>query len=156
MALAGSNQAQVMVGTETKSSGLSQFNIYRGFDDVIYAFPNLSANEIISYYQSVAPLAGAIQRLAYAVAGLPIGLYNKQTDERVKDHPVLDLLRYPNADNQKTFRDLLRDLIIWKTLEGDAFLLLTGDLDTVVNNEAADSFFYRCRLAPELKERHHF
>lgn len=128
MALAGSNQAQVMVGTETKSSGLSQFNIYRGFDDVIYAFPNLSANEIISYYQSVAPLAGAIQRLAYAVAGLPIGLYNKQTDERVKDHPVLDLLRYPNADNQKTFRDLLRDLIIWKTLEGDAFLLLTGGL----------------------------
>lgn len=118
-------------GIQTKSAlpYFAPYSVYRGMDDSVWSFANFSVAEIIENYKTVAPLAGAINRLAYSVSGLPIGLYDRLKDEVVKEHAVLDLLRYPNADNQKTMRDLFRDLTIWKVLEGDAYLLITGQVN---------------------------
>lgn len=96
-------------------------------DGVIYSLKMAQGHKLITFYEAVSPVNGALTRLAGAVSGIPIMLVDKNSNTRVKKHPLLDLLEKPNNHFQKTKRDLFRDLTIWKILEGDAFLVATGN-----------------------------
>lgn len=122
--------ADLVVQKKGWANDLSAFSIYMGSSGSVYAIRNLSPGEIILYYKSVAPLAGAIDRLAQAVGSLPIALIDTDTDEVKKKHPLLTLLRYPNADRQKTGRDFLRDMTLWKVLEGDVYMVISAMSET--------------------------
>lgn len=82
---------------------------------------------IISQYTTIAPLNTAVDMIANAVGSLPIILVRKKDSVEIDSHPVLDLLNHPNNEEQKTRHDLLRDITIWKIIEGDAYVsLLSG------------------------------
>lgn len=98
-------------------------------DGVIYSLKMANNNNATRFFESVAPVNGAVRRLAEAVSGLPIMLVNKTDNTRIEKHPFFDLLAQPNNHFQKTKRDFFRDLVIWKVLEGDAFTVLTGNVN---------------------------
>jgi HK97 family phage portal protein len=82
--------------------------------------------QAVDFFQYVAPVNGAVKRLANSVAGLPIILVDKSTNERVTKHPLLDLLRKPNSQFQMTRKQFFRDFTIWNVLEGDTYCAVTG------------------------------
>lgn len=81
---------------------------------------------LIKHYESVNPLASGIKKISNAVGSLPIRLIDAKNDKEILSHPVLDLLYRPNDEEQKTKKDFLRDITIWKILEGNAYLNLIG------------------------------
>lgn len=99
---------------------------YTGNGQVI-AYRYITSEEIRQNYKAVAPLNTAVSYLADTAASMPLTLENRATRQYLHDHPVFDLFDRPNMDYQKTKRALFKALLTWKILEGDAFLILTGD-----------------------------
>jgi HK97 family phage portal protein len=112
-------------GRVEEKSWESPYVLYRTGQG-IYAFENFSVYEIIKNYKRIAPLNSAISKLINAVSGLPLTIIDKKTKQKIEDHPLLDLLNNPNTEYQKTKKDLLAYMTLWKVLEGDLYIVATG------------------------------
>lgn len=111
-----------------QSTNTSPFFLLRGLDGSTFAFRSVGIHEAIRNFKEIAPINTAINKIAKAVGGLDCVLIDKETREKVREHDLLKLLNHPNADIQKTKRDFFRDLVIWKTLTGNAYLSARGPI----------------------------
>lgn len=112
---------------ETKGSFPNEsYSMYTTNQGFVYAFENYSIDTILQNYASIAPLAAAVDKLANAVASLPITLVDKESQTPKKTHPAYKLLRNPNMEFQKTKQQLLRAFVTWYILDGDVYLMKTG------------------------------
>jgi len=112
--------------TNTPRSQQSSFFVIRGLDGTVFAFRTVSLTELLRNYREIAPINTAIERIADSVAGLPLALKKKDSDELIFEHPFLDLLRHPNDDRQKTQCNYLHDLVFWNYMTGDAYTIARG------------------------------
>lgn len=85
---------------------------------------NISA---INLYMSCMPLFNAISLRAETYARIPLRVQNRITEEFIDDHPVLDLLRTPNADVSQS--EFLEQFSSFYDITGDSYLLATGRPD---------------------------
>ncbi len=112
---------------ETKSYGpIQEYIMYDAMSGRVTTFSGLAVNEIIKNYQSVAPLKDGIDLISAAIASLPIKLRDKKTLKEIESHKVLDLLKFPNHEDQKTQKDFLSQLAIWKIISGNYYINATG------------------------------
>lgn len=102
------------------------YSYYRGTTGQIYALQNMSMQEVIRGYDTIAPIYTGVSRLANGVSSLPIKLVDIDTLEEVPEHPASVLLSSPNTETLKTRSELLRDMTIWRVLAGEVYLTLTG------------------------------
>jgi HK97 family phage portal protein len=85
--------------------------------------PILYANESVLYMIECAPVATAIDMHAKAVATIPAKVLDTETMNFV-DHPVLELLQYPNAD--QTFSEFMEAIVQWYDGTGNVYLTGLG------------------------------
>lgn len=101
-------------------------SVYHAPSGHVYMYSNASIQTIINNYNQIAPLNTGLSKLARSMANVPIALFDKDTEERVKNHPILSLLAHPNSDDQKVYTDLARDFVKWRILDGNAYFMITG------------------------------
>ena len=85
--------------------------------------PILYANESVLYMIECAPVATAIDMHAKAVASIPPKVLDLETMDFV-DHPVLELLAYPNAD--QTFSEMMEAAVQWYDGTGNVYITGLG------------------------------
>lgn len=112
--------------TEVKSLSSPYANLMYG-ETSTTLYRALSPEALIKNYATISPLYTAVTRIANSVASLPITIHDPKTHEEFPTHPALKRLSYPNPYQQKTKHEYLRDLIIWKLLTGNTYLLSTGN-----------------------------
>lgn len=101
--------------------------VFRATNGQVYAFSTMTDTQLARNYESIPPVATAVNRIAYAVASLPYHIVDKNTREPIPKHPVNRLLNRPNIEWQKIRSEFVRDTIIWKLLTGDAHWMMTGN-----------------------------
>jgi len=84
--------------------------------------PILYANESVLYMIECAPVATALDMHAKAVASILPKVLDTETGDFVDDHPVLELLSYPNAD--QTFGEFMEAIVQW--FDGTGNVYITG------------------------------
>lgn len=85
---------------------------------------------LLRYYETCAPFADAVDTIAQELASVPIRLWDKNTEEYITDHPVLDFLRFPNAETTQT--EFMFRLAAIYLITGNVFPVLTGFRDSSV------------------------
>lgn len=126
MSFFGLSKAKEQV-IEKKSYSVSDYAFFMNNNGMLLPdVSSLNINLLIKHYESVNPLASGIKKISNAVGMLPIILYDKRADKQVASHAILDLLYKPNNEEQKTKKDFMRDIAIWKILEGNAYINLVG------------------------------
>ena len=78
----------------------------------------------VSYYTKCSPIYNAIDLIAANVANLIPKVWDKKNEIWVEDHPVLDLLKMPNADI--TFYELIYSMTSFFMITGDTYLVASG------------------------------
>jgi HK97 family phage portal protein len=86
------------------------------------------------YYETVAPINTAIDMICDEVSSLDIIAEDVKTEELIYDHPLLSLLKAPNAD--LTQGEFIKQLSVFYAATGNCFLLATGP----VNRPPAELF----------------
>lgn len=81
----------------------------------------------IDLYSNVGPLATGINKIADAFAGLVPIVWDNKAEKFINDHPVLELLEHPNADQTKT--EFLKRMAAFFLITGDSFILGTGQVN---------------------------
>jgi HK97 family phage portal protein len=84
----------------------------------------LAASLTVVYYRRCAPLHNAIDMIAQEVAGLKPLLFDTKKEVFIKDHPILELLQFPNADI--VWEEFIYNLASFFLLSGNAYILATG------------------------------
>ena len=95
----------------------------------VVAYRYITSSEIRQNYKAIAPLNTAVSLLADTAAAMPLALLNTENKQYLSKHPIFELLNRPNADYQKTKQSFFKALLTWKILEGDSFIIFTGDTD---------------------------
>jgi HK97 family phage portal protein len=113
---------------EQKSYSLlmPEYGILRGISGNIYAYRNLTPDEIISQFERIHPIYTGVMRIANAVASLPVQLIDRKTKESRSDHAAFQLLENPNTESEKTRFEYLQSALVNYILTGNTFLTLTG------------------------------
>lgn len=78
----------------------------------------------VSYYTKCSPLYNAIDMIATAISSIVPQVYDKEQEIWVKNHPVLDLLKLPNAD--VTWEEFIYALASFYIVTGDAYSIASG------------------------------
>lgn len=104
------------------------FDQYQAYDvgGQTLVYRNLTPHQIIRHFEHIGPVYGAVSRIARAVSGLPMKLVDTTNNTAVKNHPMMALLRAPNDTFQQTRRSFMRDMVIWRILSGDNYVIVTG------------------------------
>lgn len=89
-------------------------------------FNDLAAHVAVKYYGTCAPLADSIDRISREIASIEPLVFNTKTDEFSNVHPVLDLLKFPNADS--TYEEYITKYVSYFLLTGESFNISTGNL----------------------------
>lgn len=87
---------------------------------------DLAIHIAIEMYKKCSPLFNAIDIRARNFARVPIQVWDRKANDWVSDHPVLKLLRNPNAD--QTSIEFFEGVASYFDITGNAFLMLTGRL----------------------------
>jgi len=95
------------------------FNRNRGYD--------LAADQAIKYYLSCAPLADAVQRIVIEVAAIEPEIYDTRNNVFLTSHPLLDLLKNPNA--LSTYEDFITDVATFYLLTANSFITADGNIN---------------------------
>jgi len=116
-----------ILGLQQKSSlqgtpQMSPFSLFLNNAGYVFAVHRYSTREIVDNFREVAPLYNAVMKIAEAVGDLPLALREKDSGELVYEHDLLTLLQKPNSKIQKTKCDFLRDMAIWKILDGNDYV----------------------------------
>ncbi|MGD8501302.1 MAG: phage portal protein [Phycisphaerales bacterium] len=101
-----------------------------------YGHSDLAAYASILLFDKTAPLSSAVDILSSEVSSLTPIIKEKKNgkEEIVKEHPVLDLLKNPNADS--TGVEFLYQLCAFYAITGNSYLAATGP----VNREPLELF----------------
>lgn len=78
----------------------------------------------VSYYTKCSPLYNAVDMIATAISSLVPRVYDKTQEIWVKNHPVLDLLKLPNADI--TWEEFIYSLVSFYIVTGDSYMVASG------------------------------
>ena len=87
---------------------------------------DLSVHLSIEMYKKTSPFFNAVDIRARNFSRVPIQVWDKKKTDWVPDHPVLELLSKPNAD--QTNLEFFTGLASYYDITGNAFLMLTGRL----------------------------
>lgn len=107
--------------------------IYPSLQDSLYqsliwtGWNVLSAYVAISYYMQVAPLANAIDLISQEIKSINPLVYDPKNDRFIDDHPVLQLLKFPNADI--TFQEFVERFITYYLITGNAYTVAAGPVN---------------------------
>lgn len=85
---------------------------------------DLSVHLSIEMYKKTSPFFNAVDIRARNFSRVPIQIWDKKETDWVPDHPVLELLSKPNAD--QTHLEFFTGLASYYDITGNAFLMLTG------------------------------
>ena len=122
------DQTELKLSAETKDYLLNDnlgLSIYPSGDK-----PVLYSNEAVLFMMECAPVATAIKTHARAVASIPPKVWDNQ-EEKFVDHPVLELLAFPNAD--MTFNELMQSVVHWFDGTGNVYISAYGNVDSPPN-----------------------
>lgn len=100
------------------STGMMSGDSYNGHRARMYPL------RALEYYFHVAPLFTAINAIANEVGNLELALYDRNKDAYLIDHPLLDLVRFPNADCSAS--EFMNQLVCLYKITGNAFVVATG------------------------------
>lgn len=89
--------------------------------------PILYAPEAILYFQECAPVQTAIDKITSEVSAIKVLAYNKKTCEFISDHPVLDLLSFPDADF--TYQEFIQQLANFYLITGNTYIKAEGYIE---------------------------
>lgn len=89
---------------------------------------DLAADQAIKYYLSCAPLADAVQRIVIEVAAIEPEIYDTRNNVFLTNHPLLDLLKNPNA--LSTYEDFITDVAIFYLLTANSFITADGNINS--------------------------
>mgnify|MGYP003629717025 FL=1 len=87
---------------------------------------DLAVHLSIEMYKKTSPLFNAIDIRARNFSRVPIQIWSNKESDWVQDHPALDLLKRPNAD--QTSLEFFEALSSYFDITGNAFLMITGRL----------------------------
>lgn len=93
---------------------------------------NISAFQALEFYGSVAPVNLAVNKIVDQYETIPPVVENRNA--KVIDHPVLELLKNPNANI--TQNEFMREVSIHYVVTGNAYIVATGN----VNNAPLELF----------------
>lgn len=85
---------------------------------------DLAAHAAITLYKKAIPFFNAVDIRARNFSQTPIQVFNKKDSDWVPDHPVLKLLKRPNA--AQTGMKFLYEMSSFFDITGNSFLMLTG------------------------------
>jgi HK97 family phage portal protein len=88
---------------------------------------DLSAFAAIQMYSDSMPFYNAVDMRARHYSQIPIRLFDKVKDEFIDNHPVLDLLKNPNADISGL--EFSYSYVSFFDITGNNFILATGRVD---------------------------
>ncbi len=106
--------------------GLSKKSLPTGAfcDFVSGSSVSVNNSKLRNYYESVAPLATAIDMIGTAGSQITPYLYDEKENQFTKEHPLLTQLKNPNAD--KTWTDFYRSASLYDNLFGNVYFEVTG------------------------------
>jgi len=121
-------QQKIVKLKKEKKSGFTSDD-FLGIDSSFTYFAN-SQNYIlpkiiaVNYYTKCSPLYNAVDMIASEIASLTPKIWDKDKEEWVEDHPLLDLLEKPNGD--LTWWEFVYTLVSFYIITGDTYMLATG------------------------------
>lgn len=114
---------------ETKAAPIAATNRgVRSFIDYL-TYSNqhdLSAYMAVEFYRKVMPFFSAVDMRSTHISRVPCRLYNSK-DENIPSHPLLDLLKAPNADMDGI--EFMEQVSSFYDITGEAFIVATGRVD---------------------------
>jgi len=87
----------------------------------------VGAGQALYYYETVGPVADAINRIADEVCSVRPILKNTRTGEIIKDHKLLALLKNPNPIQR--YQAFIKSFVVYYLATGNNFLVATGQID---------------------------
>lgn len=112
----GSNQTTGVTGAASAASFIGFLQDQDNWD--------ISFAVLIEYVQRCSPFADAVGIIADAVADIKPRVFDKQAGEYVENHPLIDLLEYPNSGMDRT--DFMRHLASMYCITGSPLLRSLG------------------------------
>lgn len=122
-----------ILGKKQEKKNLSPIDTAWDFGNMYDYFTN-SQNYLItkilavSYYTKCSPLYNAVDMIATAIQSISPLVYDKEKEIWIKNHPVLDLLKLPNADI--TWEEFIYSLVSFYIVTGDAYSIASGKPET--------------------------
>lgn len=89
--------------------------------------PILYSTEAILYYLECAPVQTAIDKITDEIAAIKPLIYNKKTDEYIDEHPLLELLAYPDADF--VWSEFIKQLANFYLICGNSYIKADGYIE---------------------------
>lgn len=86
----------------------------------------LSSYVAIQYYQQCAPLADAVDTISREIKAIQPIIYDRRREKFIYNHPLLDLLKYPNADI--TYKEYIEKTINYYLITGNNYVVTLGDV----------------------------
>jgi HK97 family phage portal protein len=87
----------------------------------------LAAAIACSYYRQCPIVFTGIDLIASEIASLEPKVWDKEKKQFVEDHPVLDLLYYPNSDI--IWGEFIADFVRYYLITGNNYIIATGDVE---------------------------
>lgn len=118
-----------ILGKKLEKKGLSPIDTFWDFGNMYDYFTN-SQNYLItkilavSYYTKCSPLYNAIDMIASSISSIVPQVFDKQQGIWVKNHPILDLLKLPNADI--SWEEFIYSLVSFFIVTGDGYVVASG------------------------------
>jgi HK97 family phage portal protein len=94
--------------------------------------PILYSTEAVLFYLECAPVATAIDRISAEIASIKPLVYSKKDKKFIDDHPVLQLLSFPDAD--VTWEEFIHAVATWYQIAGNAYIKAEGYIETPPKN----------------------
>jgi len=89
--------------------------------------PILYSTEAILYYLECAPVQTAIDKITDEIAAIKPLVYNPDKDEYIDNHPILDLLKYPDADF--VWSEFIKQLANFYLITGNSYIKADGFIE---------------------------
>jgi HK97 family phage portal protein len=128
-----SNRKNLKNELQTLKKQVDQLNVIKSFsiyDNGYFAGEsqyNASVLTALRLYQQCAPLFMVIDKIVSAYINVPFRIKDKNTDEFIENHPVLELLNKPNSDESEfSFKESLATSFL---ITGNAFLIASGNIN---------------------------
>lgn len=91
------------------------------------SYGSVTPDRALNYYELVAPINTAVNMVADEASSMDLVVKDSKSEELIFHHPILDLLKAPNADVVQ--EEFLKQLAIFFQVTGNAFVLATGPVN---------------------------
>jgi HK97 family phage portal protein len=128
-----SNRKNLRSELQTLKKQVDQLNAIKSFsiyDNGYFAGEsqyNASVLTALKLYEQCSPLFMVVDKIVSAYINVPFRIKDKNTDEFIENHPVLELLEKPNSDESEfSFKESLATSFL---ITGNAFLIASGNIN---------------------------